>query len=179
MSETKFPWRTLLLVSGALNLLVVGAVAGAIVAGVRIERAGPASPPAQMPGAPRVIVAALPAEIRERVGADVAQSYQQSETHRRASAEARHAAYDAAMAEPYDVARVRAAFARMREADQAAVAVFHDSFAQTLATLTPAERRAALDAIRLNATQRFQERRERRQERIERWRERREQMRGN
>lgn len=179
MSESKFPWRTLLFVSGALNLLVVGAVAGALAAGVRIERGGPGSAPPQMPGAPRVIVAALPPELRQRIGDEVAQSYQASADQRRAAADARRAAYEAATAEPYDVVRVRAAFARMREADQAAVAVFHDSFAQSLATLSPQERRAAMDAIRLNAVQRFQERRERREERMERWRERRERMRGN
>ncbi len=34
MSDSRFPWRTLLFVSVALNLLVVGAVAGAWSAGM-------------------------------------------------------------------------------------------------------------------------------------------------
>jgi uncharacterized membrane protein len=37
MSESRFPWRTLLFISLAVNLLVIGAVAGAVVSGVRVR----------------------------------------------------------------------------------------------------------------------------------------------
>lgn len=179
MSENRFPWRAIALVSGALNLLAIGAVAGLAIAGVRLERGAPPRPEVQTPAPPREVVAALPPDLRARVGEEIAQSYRQSVPQRREAAEARRAAYEAAAAEPYDVERVRAAFARMRAADQQAVAVFHDNFAQTLASMSPEQRRSALDGLRLGVAQRMQERRERRLDRAERWRERREQMRGD
>jgi uncharacterized membrane protein len=107
--------------------------------------------------------------------------------------QARREAFAAVAVEPYDVARVRAAFERMRAADQDAVGVFHDNVAEAFGRLTPEQRRAALDALRRAAPASRQtlapegeaapsERppatgqtlQERRQERRERWRERRE-----
>ncbi len=147
MSERTFPWRTLLFVSVALNLLAAGAIAGGFAAGVRLEREAPEAVVARMPGA-RAFMAALPPETRAKVRVELAESWMESREIRRAAAEARREAFDAAGAEPYDVARVRAAFSRLRAADQAAIGVFHDNVVDAFAELTPQERRAALEALR-------------------------------
>ena len=147
MSERTFPWRTLLFVSVALNLLAVGAIAGGLAAGVRLQREAPEAAVARMPGA-RAFMAALPPETRAKVRTELADSWVQSREQRRAAVQARRDAFDAAAAEPYDVARVRAAFARLRATDQAAIGVFHDNVVEAFATLTPQERREALDALR-------------------------------
>jgi uncharacterized membrane protein len=147
MSDKPFPWRTLLFVSVALNLLAAGAIVGAYTAGVRIEREAPQAAIARMPGA-RAFMAALPPATREKVRADLADTWVQSREARDAAREARRAAFDAAEAEPYDAARVRAAFARLRTADQAAIGVFQDSVVEAFADLSPEERREALAALR-------------------------------
>lgn len=147
MSERTFPWRTLLFVSVALNLLAIGVIAGGYAAGVRLERDAPDAVVARMPGT-RAFMAALPPETRAKVRVELADSWTQSRDMRRAAIEARREAFDAAAAEPYDTARVRAAFARLRAADQAAIGVFHDNVVEAFATLTPQERREALAALR-------------------------------
>jgi uncharacterized membrane protein len=144
MSEQSFPWRTLLFVSVALNLLAAGAVVGAIGAGVRVERA--AETP-QIP-APRVFIAALPQPTRAKMRVVLARTWAQTRDLRQQAIQARRDAYAAAAADPYDPARVRAAFARVRAADAATVAVFHDNIVAAFATLTPEERREALSALR-------------------------------
>ena len=150
MSESRFPWRTLLFVSVAFNLLVVGAVAGAFGAGVRLQRDNPEAVVDRLPGA-RAFMAALPPEARVKVRQELVASWQESRDLRRAAAQARRDAFDAAAAEPYDVARVRAAFARLRQADQAAIGVFHDNVADAFGAMTPEERRSALTALRAAA----------------------------
>ena len=143
-----FPWRTLLFVSVALNLLAIGAVAGAFGAGVRIERQAPAGAVVdRMPG-PRAFLAALPPDTRAKMRAELADSWAESRQARQAAMQARRDAFAAAAAEPYDVVRVREAFARLRAADQAAVAVFHDNVVEAFGKLSPEERREALQALR-------------------------------
>jgi uncharacterized membrane protein len=142
-----FPWRTLLFVSVALNLLIIGAVAGAFGAGVRLQREANEAVVARMPGQ-RAFLAALPPETREIMRRELADSWRESRQLRRAALQARRDAFAAASAEPYDAERVRAAFARLREADQAAVGVFHDNVIDAFARLTPEQRREALDALR-------------------------------
>lgn len=144
MSEQRFPWRTLLFLSVALNLLVAGAVVGAVGAGVRIERSAEA---AQLP-APRMFIAALPQPTRAKMRAALAQTWDQTRDLRQQAMQARRDAYAAAAMEPYDAVRVRAAFARVRAADAATLAAFHDNVVAVFATLTPAERHQALDALR-------------------------------
>ncbi len=143
-----FPLRTLLFISLAANLLIIGAVVGAKFAGVRLER-GP--PPAnvveRLPG-PRAFMEALPPETRAKLRDDFIESAQQTRELRQAARQARIDAFQAARTEPYDAERVRQAFARMREADQAVAAGFQDRVAQSFATLTPEERARALDALR-------------------------------
>lgn len=147
MSESKFPWRTLLFVSAALNVLAIGAVVGAIGAGVRFQREAPGAVVDRMPG-PRAFMAALPEPTREKMRNEFADSWDQSRTARQAARLARREAFEAAAAEPYDAARVRAAFARLRAADQAAVGVFHDNIVDAFARLSPEERREAMTALR-------------------------------
>lgn len=142
-----FPWRTLLFASVALNLLGVGAVAGALGAGVRVERQTPGAVVDRMPG-PRAFLAALPVETRAKMREELADSWVESREARRLAVQARREAFAAAATEPYDAARVREAFARMRAADQAAVAAFHDNVAEAFGELSPEDRREALQALR-------------------------------
>lgn len=147
MSERRFPWRTLLFCSVAVNLLIIGAVAGALGAGVRLQREAPGAVVDRMPG-PRAFLRALPEEAREKMREELAGSWEQSRELRQAAIEARRDAFRAAYEEPYDVARVQAAFAELRAADQAAVAVFHDNVAEAFGAMSVEERREALEALR-------------------------------
>jgi uncharacterized membrane protein len=147
MSESRFPWRTLLFLSLAFNLLVIGAVVGAAGAGVRLQREAAGAVIERIPG-PRAFLAALPPETRVKMRRELVRSWSESRELRRAAAQARREAFAAASEEPYDAERVRAAFARLREADQAAIAVFHDNVAAAFGALTPEERRQALEALR-------------------------------
>lgn len=147
MSERRFPWRTLLFLSLALNLLIVGAVAGAIGAGVRVARGAPGAAVDRMPGA-RAFLDALPPETRVKMRREMVESWAETRDLRLAALEARREAFVAMSAEPYDAARVRAAFVRLRAADQAVVGVFHDNVVEAFGELTPEERREALEALR-------------------------------
>lgn len=146
MSERTFPWRTLLFASVAINLLVAGTVMGGYAAGVRLERA--ASPSAgRLPG-PRAMMAALPQETRAKVRDQVARTWDETRTLRRQAVQARRDAFDAAANEPFDVVRVRAAFARVRTSDDAALAAFHNNMIDAFALMTPGERARAIAALR-------------------------------
>lgn len=147
MSDKPFPWRTLLFASLAANLLLVGGLAGAYAAGVRVQRETTQAIVDRMPG-PRAFMAALPPETRIKMRRELVRSWDETRDARRAATLARRAAFDAAAQEPYDAARVRAAFAQLREADQAAIGVFHDNVIAGFATLTPEERQQALQALR-------------------------------
>jgi uncharacterized membrane protein len=142
-----FPWRTALFVSLAFNLLVIGAAAGAFGAGVRLQRDNPQAVVDRLPG-PRAFMAALPPATRVKVRAELARSWDQSRQLRDQALQARRDAFAAAAAEPYDAERVRTAFAHMRAADQAALGVFHNNIVAAFGEMTPAERHAALDALR-------------------------------
>jgi uncharacterized membrane protein len=195
MSDTRFPWRTLLFISLALNLLIVGALAGAWGAGVRFQReANTAAVVERFPG-PRAFLRALPPETRAIMRQELAESWTESRETRQAAVQARRDAFAAVSQEPYDAERARAAFERLRAADQAAIAVFHDKVIEAFGELTPEQRREALEALRdaapaarqngigpveegaapaaLSPEQR-QTMQERREERRERWRQRRE-----
>lgn len=144
---SRFPWRTLLFVSVAFNLLVIGAAAGAWFAGVRLQREVGEAVVARMPG-PRTFLAALPPGTREVMRRELADSWAQSRQLRREALQARRDAFTAASTEPYDAERVRGAFARLRQADQRAIGVFHDNVIDAFAQLTPEQRREALEALR-------------------------------
>ncbi|MCX7359785.1 MAG: periplasmic heavy metal sensor [Alphaproteobacteria bacterium] len=194
MSEARFPWRTLLFASVALNLLVIGGVAGAWSAGVRLEREGDdRATVSRLPG-PGAFLGALPPELRDSMREELTATWSGSREVRQAAVQARRDAFEAAAQEPYDAVRVRAAFERLRAADQAAIGVFQNSVIDGLAELTPEQRRETLQALRSAAPamrrdgagpageraerpaltpERREEIQERRQERRERWRERR------
>lgn len=195
MSDTRFPWRTLLFASVALNLLLVGAAGGAWLSGVRVEREGSAGAVVERLPGPRAFLRALPPETRAAMREELVQSWQQSREARQAAIQARRDAFTVVAQEPYDAAAARAAFERLRAADQAAIAIFHDDVIEAFGALTPEQRREALDALRsaapaarragigpaeegadpaaLSPEQR-QTLQERREERRERWRQRRE-----
>lgn len=147
MSEQRFPWRTLLFVSAAINLLVIGGIAGALASGVRVQRNDPEAIVARMAG-PRAFMAALPPETRVKVRAELVNSWVETRAVRAEARSARRDAFTAAAQEPFDVERVKAAFARLRAADQAAIGVFHDNMIEAFGQLSPEERAAALDALR-------------------------------
>jgi uncharacterized membrane protein len=146
MSERRFPWRTLLFVSLAFNLLIVGAAIGAKAAGVRLEREEQAAGLQRAP-APRAFMRALSPQARTAVRADLVRAWFSSRDLRARSREARRALYQAAGEEPYDAGKVRAAFAAVRAADQATLAAFHDAIADSFGKLDAAERKKALEAI--------------------------------
>jgi uncharacterized membrane protein len=143
---SRFPLRTILFVSLALNLLFVGALIGARAAGVRLERAGVEQAFQRGPG-PRAFMGALSPENRAMFREELARTWLSSREERAQSRRARRALYAAAAEEPYDAEKVRAAFAAQRTADQATIAVFHDAIAEALGKVDPAERRRVIDAV--------------------------------
>jgi uncharacterized membrane protein len=159
MSDPKpFPWRTAFLASLGINLLVIGGVAGAFGSGARLER--PAAqvqtpPPAQqqadvpleqMP-APRAFLAAAPPEARQTIRRDLSQTWRETRNERVTARDARAELYEAATADTYDAARVKRAFAHLREANQNALAPFQNRLADSFGGMSAAERRAAIDTV--------------------------------
>lgn len=143
-----FPWRTALFVSIALNLVIVSAGIGALASGARLER-----PSADVQGAPRVpgaraFMRNLPPHARRQLRLDLAASVREIAPERRASRQARRALYAAMAAEPYERDRVRAALGELRAADARVAARFDDALAEAAGNLDPADRRAALAAMR-------------------------------
>ena len=140
--------KALLFVSLAVNLLIVGAVAGGLFAGLHLARGGPAAALGERIPGPRAFMAALPGEVRAQLRDDLIQGGTETREARAAARQARVAVFEAMGAEPYDSERVRQAFAHQREADTAVAAAFHDRVAGSFARLTPEQRHAALDALR-------------------------------
>lgn len=147
MSEGRFPVRALLFVSLALNILVMGAFGGAYVAGARLQRPMDQALVQRLPG-PRAFMAALPSEARAEMRQRLRQSWRETRVQREEARAARVAAFEAAAAEPFDSVAVRAAFARLRAADQAAIGAFHDVVVDAFAEMSPEERATALEALR-------------------------------
>ena len=157
MSETEtprraFPWRAALFASLGLNILGAGAAIGALASGARLERPALAAPaePDEAPSAlrgPRAFLEAAPPQAREALRRDLGRVWRDTKSLREEARAARLALYDAATTETYDAARMRAAFERVREANQSAIAPYHDSLADNLALLNLEERRAAVDAV--------------------------------
>jgi uncharacterized membrane protein len=153
-----FPFRTLMFVSLAANLLIAGAVIGGSAAGLRLERAPTRNAVVERLPGPRAFMQALAPDAREKMRAELTQAVPETRQAREAARQARIDVYNAVRQEPYDPERVRAAFAHMREADAAVLAIFHDHVARAFAQLTPDQRSAALDALR-NAQPAQQQRR--------------------
>ncbi|MFZ4122172.1 MAG: periplasmic heavy metal sensor [Caulobacterales bacterium] len=156
-------YRTALLALLGLNVAVVAGVAAAFASGVRFERPAPAPtsavvevdpqgqpprlapPDANAPSA-RAFFAALPAERRAAIRAEISAAVRAARLQRQEARAARQALAEVAQDDTYDEAAVRAAFARQRAADGALMEKIHDVLATSLAKLTPDERRAAIQA---------------------------------
>lgn len=147
MTTGGFPWRTLFFVSLALNILVIGAIGGALGAGARLQRQEPDQAiVARIPGV-RAFIAAVPPEARPGLRRELGESWRETRALRRTALEARRAAFAATTAEPYNIEGVRGAFADMRVADQAVVGVFHENMAQFLAELPADQRRDVMERL--------------------------------
>jgi len=150
-----FPWRTALFLSLALNLVVISAVVGAVASGARLERPlqqAPAAGPAAV--TPRAFMQALPPESRRIMRRALTGAAVDLREQRAAARAARLELYEASRAEPYDVERVRAAFAATRAADAAIISRLHDTVADALGRIDAEDRRVAVDAMAERASQR-------------------------
>lgn len=187
-----FPWRTALFVSVAVNLVLISAALGAFASGARLSRPANLEVAADGPflTGQRAFMQALSPEARRTLRRELAGELIAMREERAASRAARRALYEAARAEPYDPARVRAAFAEVRAADAVLLAGFHDGLAEGLSRMDASDRAAALDALQRGrapaedaaptvesdgAGETAPTRQERRERLRERWRERREQ----
>ncbi|HVZ98746.1 MAG TPA: periplasmic heavy metal sensor [Caulobacterales bacterium] len=139
------PWRTLLFVSVALNLLLIGLGAGMFLGG-----AGRDAAPISAEGrvlAPRAILAALPDDARRPLRRTMVQAWRASAEERAGLRQANAEVLRLLRADAYDAAAMRAALERQRAAAGASTAVFHDAAADAFAALTPAQRRTVADAL--------------------------------
>jgi uncharacterized membrane protein len=143
MSGSAFPTRTLLFISLALNLVIIGAVIGVVISGARLHRA---APPGWAAG-PRAFMGALPDERSRAVRARLEAAWGDSKAERDAARDARAALLNVISQDKFDEAAVRAALAKMREADDALTAKNQDAVIGVLKDLPPRERIAALGAI--------------------------------
>jgi uncharacterized membrane protein len=138
-------WRTGFLLSLAVNILIIGALAGfALGGGLTRVRGGGAM---AMLGQPRAVAAALPQDVRQALRRDLVQAWFETDDERAAWRAANAEVLRELQAEPYDVVETQAALRRQREAGATAMGSFQDSLAQSLAALTPEQRRAVADAL--------------------------------
>ncbi len=166
---SSFPWRTLLFLSLAFNLLLIGGAVGAYTAGVRVQREAPAVVGAAIPAGPGAFMLALPPDVRAEVRAALEDTWAETRAEREAARDARQAVLDAARAEPFDAAAMNVALGAMRAADAVVAQRYHEAVTETFGALTPEARRAATEALAQPRPRLRQEMRERVRER---WRER-------
>lgn len=135
--------RTALFVSLAVNLLLVGVVGGAALSNYRQDRATAQKAVARAPNM-RALMDSLPPERAQAIRSEVVNTWREARDERRAARLARMEVYRLAGEEPYDVAAVKAAFARMRAADGEVARQFQDVVADSMVKLTVEERREVL-----------------------------------
>lgn len=135
--------KTALFVSVAANLLLAGVIGGAAISNARHERAAATQAVARAPNL-RAVLEAAPAERRQEIRAKVVATWREGRPARIAAREARAEVYQLANGDTYDPAAVKAAFARVREADAKVAAHLQDALAEALASLSVEERRAVL-----------------------------------
>lgn len=140
-------WRTIALVSLALNLLVVGAAVGGYAAGARFSPPGAERGAVRAERPMRALIAAVEPERRPAVRREIARTFVAARDARKEVRDARISLAQTIRAEPYDAAAVRAAFARMRAADQALAQRFQDMTADQLAAMSPQERRRVVGVL--------------------------------
>ena len=130
-------WMVALLVASlALNLLIVGAVAGSFWA----FRHGGFWAGGGFAGSLLGYVSTLPAERRREIWGRVGEERRALRAHRQAVREARNEALRALGANPFDRERFRAAMRRVHEAETKARAEAEPLFTAIPALMTPAER---------------------------------------
>jgi uncharacterized membrane protein len=140
--------RLALLISLAVNVLLVGVVGGATLADLRNQRDRGEAAIGRAPNM-RTLLSALPPERAQEVRARVVDAWRDAREQRRAARQARVAVAQAVGAETYDAVAVRRAFAQMRAADGALAEHFQGVVVDAMATMTVQERRALLrDLIR-------------------------------
>lgn len=139
-----FPWRTLLVVSMSINLVVVGAGIGFVASGARWRGGPPRFETQQVQRQP--FLRALPEADRERLLADMARAWSEGEAGRREAAEARRTLMSVAQQEPYNETAVRDALAQVRAKDAVVQAKYQDTLAAALGKMPPEQRVQALRA---------------------------------
>jgi len=167
LSTRAFPWRTALFISLALNLLVIGAVVGGAVAGIRLERTSAHDWHDRRGHGRGGFLATLPEAERSAVRRSLRESFLQSQPERFEARRLREEVRNLAGADTYDAAAVQAALGRMRLADVALLNKFDGAVAEMLTHLSPEQRRDAIEAFsreRFAATRRVLERRRGRSE---------------
>ena len=135
--------RWALFLSLALNVLLIGVIAGGAIADMRHQKARATEAVARAPNM-RALMESLPPARAAEVRSRVVETWRSAQAERQAARQARVEVARIAGAEPYDEAAARAAFAKMRQADAAVASRFHDVVADSMASMTVAERRAML-----------------------------------
>lgn len=135
--------KTALFVSVAANLLLAGVIGGAAISNARHERVAATQAIARAPNL-RAVLEAVPAERRQQIRAKVIATWREGRAARIAAREARAEVYQLANGDTYDAAAVKAAFARVREADAKVAAQLQDAVVDALKDLSVEERRAVL-----------------------------------
>lgn len=141
-----FPWRTLLLVSVAINLLLLGAIAGHRLS-TRKEMIAKAEQAVGRAPNIRPLLEALPPERAAEVRSQLARAFIANRDKRAAAREARRKLITVGMAEPFDAQAMRAAYAEVRARDEAVSAAFHEVTVDAFVQMTPQERQAALKRL--------------------------------
>lgn len=134
----------LLIASLMVNMLLVGMLAGQFLAGSGPHHASGGSPP---PPAEARMASSLLATLDTEDRARVTRVFREAMRGNRGAMAERHKARrgiaEALRAEPFDSAEMKAAFARLREADAVLQKSIQDTLADEMAQLSP-EQRAAL-----------------------------------
>jgi uncharacterized membrane protein len=138
--------RWALLISLAVNLLLVGAAVGWGIGEWRREKAQATAAVERAPNM-RAVLDALPPERAAAMREEVADAWRAARKDRTEAGAARAEVARVVVAETYDRAAVGAAFARLRAADASVAARFHDAVADSMAGMTVEERRAMLGQL--------------------------------
>lgn len=141
-----FPWRTLTVVSLAINVLIVGAAIGFFMS--HWPRGGP--PQFMGGGGPRMMqgsgLRALPDAQREELARALTGAWESGGDLRKTAQDARQRASEIVVKDPYDESAVRKALADMRTADNAVLEHYQEVLAASLGKLSSEQRLAALRA---------------------------------
>jgi uncharacterized membrane protein len=135
--KTIFNLRFALMVSLALNVLIIGAVAGAFLMGRHHHGRGHWHKGGPLAGFART----LPDERGDVLRQQIESNQTKLEPLRKEENAARDEARSVLMTEPFDIEKFKAALARKADADAREKRARMEQFAEMVATLTPEERR--------------------------------------